>query len=507
MVGDSSGRVSAIRGCGRKRAFPTSSRRAWKVVTAVTLSASFVSTIAFQHINPFSHHNSPVLVSRSSTARYVLADPRNLLKIESSQSVEDRAALEELYLLSSLAKKATRKNSSEKSKSDVEAGLAAPIVESENDIGTIKQEPESRPKHKFTRTSRTKTIKDVRPTTRMYEESPTHTPLDIAETSAPKASKKVEFKGLTTIPNVRNMKKKLPLVGTLAERLAVSEDEHIRRILQKKEDQLLFEPKQESNEKTSNEEVFDAQIGEISLLSNILEVEAQISSELPKGPTIVRSSRSSYFPGLNERTSSERYKLQEEARKLAERNPHMEYVATPKKEEAAIGGQSMYKTSKAVPESLVHFANEIHRVERITPEEEMQLGEKTQEALRVQKIYDGLKTKLRREPTDDEWCAASGKFNMEAVTQIIDEGLEAKNKLVTSNLRMVQGVVNVYIRNGMNGEYNAGDMMQEGIVVSLRLMRIMRCGKRFWCGSNICFVPIFVLLWCFAGVDKSCRKV
>jgi hypothetical protein len=27
-------------------------------------------------------------------------------------------------------------------------------------------------------------------------------------------------------------------------------------------------------------------------------------------------------------------------------------------------------------------------------------------------------------------------------------------------------VVNVYIRNGLSGQYNAGDMMQEGVMVS-----------------------------------------
>ena len=45
--------------------------------------------------------------------------------------------------------------------------------------------------------------------------------------------------------------------------------------------------------------------------------------------------------------------------------------------------------------------------------------------------------------------------------------MAAKNKLVASNLRIVQGVVNVYIKNGIQEQYNAGDMMQEGIIVSL----------------------------------------
>lgn len=104
--------------------------------------------------------------------------------------------------------------------------------------------------------------------------------------------------------------------------------------------------------------------------------------------------------------------------------------------------------------------------DRITPSEELRLGRLTQEAIQLQSLYDNLQDTLQREPTDDEWCAAAGKINVEAIRQALEEGMEAKNKLVTSNLRMVQGVVNVYIRNGLSGQYNAGDLMQDGIVVS-----------------------------------------
>jgi hypothetical protein len=105
--------------------------------------------------------------------------------------------------------------------------------------------------------------------------------------------------------------------------------------------------------------------------------------------------------------------------------------------------------------------------DRITPSEECELGNLTQEAIRLQNLFDKLCDKLGREPKDEEWCAAAGKINLEAIQQAMDEGLQAKNKLVTSNLRMVQGVVNTYIRNGLGGQYNAGDMMQEGVMVSL----------------------------------------
>ena len=75
--------------------------------------------------------------------------------------------------------------------------------------------------------------------------------------------------------------------------------------------------------------------------------------------------------------------------------------------------------------------------------------------------------KYGREPSDDEWCTAAGKINMDALQDAIQEGIHAKNQLVTSNLRMVQGVVNLYIRNGLGSQYNAGDLMQEGTVVSI----------------------------------------
>jgi hypothetical protein len=174
------------------------------------------------------------------------------------------------------------------------------------------------------------------------------------------------------------------------------------------------------------------------------------------------------MPGFSDRGVTGRKKAYYDGIKLAEQQSGKQFEDTEEQRvrRRTINGASMYKTSAAVPDSLVQFANEIHEVERITPKEEVVLGEKTQEAIRLQNIYDGLEAKLDRVPTDEEWCAAAGKINMNALSQAIEEGLEAKNTLVTANLRMVQGVVNVYIRNGLRGQYNAGDLMQDGIMVS-----------------------------------------
>lgn len=179
------------------------------------------------------------------------------------------------------------------------------------------------------------------------------------------------------------------------------------------------------------------------------------------------SSRSSTMQGYGEKSMSHRQKAYNDGIKLVEQRSGQKLIesAEAKAKRKNYNGAYMYKNSASVPDSLVRFANEIHVVDRITAKEEKELGAKTQEAIKLQAIYDRLQHKLAREPTDDEWCAAAGKINMEAISEAIEEGLEAKNRLVMSNLRMVQGVVNVYIRNGLQGSYNSGDLMQEGIMV------------------------------------------
>jgi len=157
----------------------------------------------------------------------------------------------------------------------------------------------------------------------------------------------------------------------------------------------------------------------------------------------------------------------------------------------------MYKDSASVPDSLIQFTNEIHsETSRITPKEEIELGTKTQEAIQLQQLYDNLEMKYNREPTDEEWCAAAGKMNMEALRQTIEEGMEAKNRLVSSNLRMVQGVVNLYIRNGLGSQYNAGDLMQEGTVA------LIRAAEKFEPKRGFRF-STYAMYWIRSAVKRS----
>jgi hypothetical protein len=55
-----------------------------------------------------------------------------------------------------------------------------------------------------------------------------------------------------------------------------------------------------------------------------------------------------------------------------------------------INAENMYRNSVAVPESMVHFSDLIHKQDRISQKEEKELGSKTQEEIRLQNLYDSL---------------------------------------------------------------------------------------------------------------------
>jgi RNA polymerase sigma factor (sigma-70 family) len=212
---------------------------------------------------------------------------------------------------------------------------------------------------------------------------------------------------------------------------------------------------------------------------------------------ITSPNRMSTMPGLSS-TSTTRQKAYRDGIRIVEENTGKRFVDSPEKRlvRRQANGENLYKQSTAVPDSMMQFAKEIHKEERITRKQEIELGEKTQEAIRLQNLYELLETKLQREPTDDEWCAAAGKINMEAIRQAIEEGVEAKNKLVTSNLRMVQSVVNTYIRNGLSAQYNAGDLMQEGIIALIRAAEKFE-PDRGWKFST------YAMYWVRASVKRS----
>ena len=191
--------------------------------------------------------------------------------------------------------------------------------------------------------------------------------------------------------------------------------------------------------------------------------------------TTATRNKSSTMPGFQERNVnlSGRRRAHRDGIRIAEERSgkNLEKIVNTGTSTSArrrANSMAMYKSSASVPDSLLAYTKEIHQAtERITPAEEKELGTKTQEAIRLQGVYSSLELELEREPTDEEWCAAADGVNdVEELRATIEMGMEAKNRLVETNLRMVQGVVNMYIRNGLGSQYNAGDLMQEGTMVS-----------------------------------------
>jgi len=247
------------------------------------------------------------------------------------------------------------------------------------------------------------------------------------------------------------------------------------------------------NEKTSVEDQFE--IEEVDPLLASLAIEAS-KSNAKKKPR----SRSSTMPGMAYHNTT-RMKAYQDGLDIVEQKTGLRIrntnaIESKRKSVKKANSEQMYGQSASVPDSLIQFVSEIHQENRITPQEELDLGSKTQEAIRLQNLYGDLEDKLKREPTDAEYCAAAGKINMEALRQTIDEGVEAKNRLVTSNLRMVQRVVNLYLRNGLGSEYNAGDLMQDGVVA------LIRAAEKFEPQRGFRF-STYAMYWIRSSVKRS----
>jgi hypothetical protein len=92
------------------------------------------------------------------------------------------------------------------------------------------------------------------------------------------------------------------------------------------------------------------------------EGDAVLETALPKR-TRKKTSRSSTMPGFVSRNSGTQQEFRDRI-KIAEQRSGKKFVDTPemKKKRRKQSNEAMYKTTAAVPDSLVRFANEIHSV-------------------------------------------------------------------------------------------------------------------------------------------------
>lgn len=472
--------MSIPRTASRKRSSPNNRKidhAKLLAISALAMSISYYYAAAFQYMTPAIYRSTARcsrLPSRpSNVVTNVVTDPNQLVKtMIEDQSLKDRAALEDLYRLSldenDGRQKVVTRPKRERIKLQAETPRMGTLrtVDVGGQIGnnnTALSLQEIQP-----RRQPAKTLAMIA----RDEELPLQVRSSVRQSPR-------QFNFLTRGGNKRNSRRKsLSSVSPI--------DRNPTLLRDRMEERMMAELNNGARLDSTTREDYGSKDDDVMQDGPGLAIDAEAVDadfdEIPRGEFIPAagassSGKSSTMPGFMKRSNSNLETAHRNGIRLAERRLDERLVETRERKERRkqFNGDLMYKKSASVPDSLVQFAEEIHSVERITSKEELRLGKMTQEAIKLQKVYDGLVEKLQREPTDDEWCAASGKINMEAIMQTMEEGMDAKNKLVMANLRMVQSVVNVYIRNGLQSQYNAGDFMQEGIMVcSARKTLVMR---------------------------------
>jgi len=134
---------------------------------------------------------------------------------------------------------------------------------------------------------------------------------------------------------------------------------------------------------------------------------------------------------------------------------------------ATVMGSSVLRTAKrdtaVSDETMRWYLSSISTRRLLDTEEEVRLAAAVKQLLRWLSVQHQLYNQLGRSPTNAEWAAAVGGFSdtMEGLEQFHSQlhMLEmAKDRMITSNLRLVVSIAKKYANRGVNIQ----DLIQEG---------------------------------------------
>lgn len=163
-------------------------------------------------------------------------------------------------------------------------------------------------------------------------------------------------------------------------------------------------------------------------------------------------------------------------------------------------GRGMSANSR-YPMSFNDFLDEIHKIDRITPEQEVALSDLIQRALSVSSasgFKETLKTQLNRSPTFEEVAAYAELYGTDQDRAVLAAGLRARSTLVTANLRLVQVALYKVTKRG-NFHVSPADLMQEGVI------GLIRAAEKFDASKGFRF-STYATIWIRSSIARCVRQ-